>query len=110
MPFPKKSIRKKVPEVCMIESKDEIIFSSICFTKNWMNIAHLVSKMKLGWGVKRLIDSFTESDIFELFSETDTRHLQTPLMSAAIGSRDATLTSFLNFYSTSVKMSELNDD
>ena len=110
IPFPKKSIRKKVPEVCLIESKDEIIVSSICFTKNWMNISHLVSKMKLGWGVKRLIGSFTEADIFELFSETDTRHIQTPLMSAAIGSRDATLTAFLNFYSTSIKMSELNDD
>ena len=80
------------------------IFYKNIFWKTKNIAARFVSKMKLGWGAKRLIDSFTESDIFELFSETDTRHTQTPLMSAAIGSRDATLTAFLNFYSTSLSL------
>ena len=97
-------------EVHLIDSHNVVIFSSMCFTKNWMNIAHLVSKMKVGWAVQRLINNFPESAIFELFSEPDTRHNQTPLMSAAIGLKDVTLTSFLNFYSTIIRMSELNDE
>ena len=82
----------------------------MCNSKNEMNIAHLVSKMSLGWGVNRLIDNFSESEIFDLFSECDTRFGQTPLMFAAIDSKDSTLTAFLNFYSCSIKMNELNDE
>ena len=81
-----------------------------CIPECEMNIAHLVSKMSLGWGVNRLIDNFSESQIFELFSECDTRFGQTPLMFAAIDSKDSTLTAFLNFYSCSIKMNELNGE
>ena len=66
--------------------------------------------MNVGWGVKRLIDNFSEEDIFRLITKKDQPWGQTALMEGAILSRDATLTAFLTFYAVSLNMSELHTD
>ena len=72
------------------------------------SVAHLVARMNVGWGVNRLIDNFSEDDIFEITMKKDEPWGQTALMEGAILSRDATLTTFLTFYATSINMMELH--
>ena len=79
-------------------------------TKCKTSIAHLVARMNVGWGVKRLIDNFSEDDIFCLITKKDQPWGQTALMEGAILSRDATLTAFLTFYAVILNMSELHTD
>ena len=91
------------------------------------NIAHVIAKTDAAWAVNKLAIDFPSSQIFELLSEKDKcitckpsqgnqpcplnqcSH-QNPLMIAARHTKQAVLAAFMNFYSSNIDMTEINQN
>eukprot|EP00092_Neocalanus_flemingeri_P002492 GFUD01002668.1.p1 GENE.GFUD01002668.1~~GFUD01002668.1.p1 ORF type:complete len:898 (+),score=192.55 GFUD01002668.1:90-2783(+) len=71
------------------------------------NIVHLLAQRNLGKSINMLAGDISEEDMFKLLSDQDIHH-NTPLVTAALRGSGVALAAMLNFYSSTINMSDIH--